>query len=289
MTSQIKNPPIDVLMCVGPRDVGRLFPYSLQSCVNRFECLNNIVIVTPVKNDVLNVLSQNKAWLAEANIVVLDDHDVLSERLLEWPSWCKQQVIKLHADTLCTTPVVACLGADTIIFNRINASHLFSDSAPILYYNRYTHTSKHLAYERCRVEHVARLLRVPPTRSWELGDFIMDFMLFESARLRELREYLGKLYGSEAFFHILPKQCDTIEQKVVFGEWTLYAVFLLDVLNARVPVQNSDNRFIAQVHSENELNNFHFNASAVHFVDKSIDLSRVIKIIEECDRSERTR
>jgi hypothetical protein len=208
--------------------------------------------------------------------MVLDDEEVLPATLLGLPGWCKQQVIRLHADLICGTPLVACLSADTIIFKPLTSKHLFSESVPILFYNRYLHTARHLIYERQRVENVARILKVRPLRSWPLGDFIMDFMLFDSMRLRELREYLTALYGDEAFLRILPKKCDTIEQKAAFGEWTLYAVFLLDVLKAKIPVRNSMNRFIAQVHSAKEFAAFHFDAHVVHFVDKSFELSRIL-------------
>jgi len=56
----------------------------------------------------------------------------------------------------------------------------------------------------------------------------------------------------------------------------LYAVFLLDVLKIKMPVKNSRNRFIAQVHSAKEFAAFHFDAHVVHFVDKSFDVPQIL-------------
>jgi hypothetical protein len=266
---------VDVLVCAGAADVHRLMPFSLKSCIRNFELLKNIVIVTSTKSDVLAEVDRHGLFSGGVQIAVLEDREVLPEAMADWPGWYRQQVIRLHADQICGTPIVACLSADTVLLQPITKENLFSDGTPILYYNRYPHTSKHLAYERRRVENIARILQVEPRRSMPLGDFIMDFKLLESARLRELRAYLAILYGEEPFSQIMPRRCETLEQKAGFGEWTLYSVFLLDVLDATVPIQNSWNRFVAQIHSAREFADFHFDAQIVHFVDKSLDFSRI--------------
>jgi hypothetical protein len=248
---------------------------SLVSCINNFKLLGNIVIVTCAKDEVLYILKKQKLLSGEHRITVFDDCEVLPQKLIDLPGWSKQQYFRLHADKLCSTPIVACLSADTVFFKPVTGELLLHNNAPIIFYNRYEHTSKHLEYERQRVENVARLLKIHPTKSMEFGDFIMDFMLFEAGRLKELRNYLISIYGEDAFLQILPKQSHTLEQKVSFGEWTLYAVFLLDVVKSDVTVRNSGNCFIAQVHSARELENFHFDAHIVHFVDKSLDLSKL--------------
>jgi hypothetical protein len=280
MTAQSERS-VDVLMCVGSRDVDYLMPFSLKACLRNFTLLNNVVIVTCAKPAVLAALVDEGLRPSSRGITVLEDDDVLPERLHGWPGWYKQQVIKLHADRICSTPVVACLGADTILLRPLTRDHLFSGPTPILYYNRYPNTSVHLAYERQRVGNVARILQVEPVRSLSLGDFIMDLMLFETDRLVALRQHLSRLYGEGAFLRVLPKRCDTPEQKVAFGEWTLYAVFLLDVLGARVPIRNSRNRFIAQVHSERDFARFDFGAHVVHFVDKTLDRAKILAAMGE--------
>ena len=278
------EPLIDLVMCVGPRDVNYLMPYSLQSCLTNFELLKNVTIVTSAKAEVQSILKQHQIRSSNVKINILEDQEVLPPALRDWPGWCKQQFIRLHADKICETPIVACLSADTLIFKPLTKRNLFFGPTPILFYNRYPSTLNHLFYERKRVENVASILRVRPTKSWLLGDFIMDFMLFESSHLYKLRRYLEAIYGKEPFLQILPKQCDTEEQRVTFGEWTLYAVFLLDVLNIKVPVQNSMNRFIAQVHSSKDFAGFHFDAHVVHFVAKTFDIDRILTELKRIQR-----
>jgi hypothetical protein len=268
--------PVDVLMCVGSKDVNYLMPYSLKSCISNFTLLNDVVIVTSVKREVLNILDQYKIRTRSGSITVLEDEEVVPASLMDFPPWCRQQFIRLHADKICATPVVACLSADTITYKPLTREHLFTGSTPNLFYNRYPDTSKHLVYERGRVENIARILQVRPENSWLPGDFIMDLTLFESKRLRQLRQYLKTLYGESPFHTILPRDCEDLQQKATFGEWTLYAVFLLDVLKIKMPVRNSRNRFIAQVHSPKEFAAFHFDAHVVHFVDKSFDVAQIL-------------
>lgn len=275
------GPRIDVLMCVGARDVNYLMPYSLQSCLNNFELLNNIYIVTNAKQEVLSALEEHQIRMTTGTITVLDDEEVIPEALHDWPGWCKQQFIRLHADQICKTPIVACLSADTIIFKSIAQNDLFAGTTPLLFYNRGENSDKHYIYECERVRNIASLLRVEPTRSLPLGDFIMDLMLFESAHLKELRGYLESIYGVEPFLKILPREAETFEQKNTFGEWTLYAVFLLDVLKLDMTTRNSMNKFIAQVHSARQFAEFEFDAHVVHFVAKTFDVSRIRAVLEE--------
>ena len=260
---------LDVLICVGPRDVHQLMPYSVRSCIRYFEPLRRIVVVTSVVEDVRAVLKQFGLLSLEVPLLVLDDREVLPSSLYELPGWCRQQMIRLHVDQICAGPAIVSLSADTIICRPVTRAHLFRDEVPILYFNRYSHISSHLNYERQRVRNVARLLDVSPTRSLPLGDFIMDLKVLESHYLQELRRYLAHLHGANPFATIVPRQCDSLAERASFGEWTLYAVFLLDVLGVNVPVRNSRNRFVAQVHSRREFDAFPFDARVVHFVDKS--------------------
>lgn len=280
---------IDVLMCVGEGDVEYLMSDSVRSCLERFTLLNKLVIVTCVKPTVIQVLRREGLSSVGRDIVILEDDEVLPEQLHRYPGWCKQQAIKLHADRICGTPIVACLGADTILLQSVLRQQLFEGISPILYYNRYPHTSVHLAYERRRVANVAQLLQVDPKRSLPLGDFIMDLMLFERGCLRGLRCYLEGLYGQPAFERILPHSCETMNDKALFGEWTLYAVYLLDVLGADVPLRNSRNRFLAQVHTAKDFADFDFGATVVHFVNKGFDRDRIRREITQAASEARLR
>lgn len=269
---------MDVLMCVGRRDVSRLFCASLISCLRNFEPLRRIVIVTDARPAVLEAL--RAAAISDEDrerISVLSDDAVLPAELNALPGWYRQQLIKLHADCICATSFVACLGADTIVCRKVAADKLMSSAAPILYYNRYPDAdSPHLDYERRRVAHVAEMLAVEPRRSLPLSDFIMDLMVFDGLRLTALRERLVALHGQNCFERLVPGKCRTYDERVRFGEWTLYAVFILDVLGLEPEIRNSKNRFVAQVHCQSELDSFAFDADVVHFVDKGFDVSHIL-------------
>jgi len=100
----------------------------------------------------------------------------------------------------------------------------------------------------------------------------MDLMVFEAKLLCCLRRDLRLRYGTRGLAAVLPKTCTTLEDKVRFGEYTLYAVYLLDVLRMPVPSRNSNSHFLAQVHSQTDLANFEFDSKVVHFVDKRFSM-----------------
>jgi len=218
--------------------------------------------------------------LGDARLILHADDEVVPAEVMQLPGWSRQQYVKLHADEICDTSVVCCLGADTLICRRISAGDLWQDERPILYYSLYEGDHNHLRYEQERVRHIAALLDVEPKRSLGLGNFIMDFIPLHRDHLGLLRRHLDEHHGSNALLRLLPRESETLAQRVRFGEWTLHAVFLLDVLEAPVPLRNSANRFVAQIHSERDFESFDFDAAAIHFVPKTIAVNRILARIE---------
>jgi hypothetical protein len=268
-------PRMDVLMCVGEADVDRLMPFALRSCILGVPWLRRIYVVTNVPARVEKQLEQHALRQLGPPVEVRSDFDVLPTSLHARPGWWRQQVIRLHADQICGQQYVACMSADTLVFAPLKPEDLFEAGRAITYYNRYPYPSAHLEYERGRVEKVAKLLRVQPTRSLPLGDFIMDFKVLEAEVLSRLRGHLQSLYGPQPFASIIPATDDP-SLRDSFGEWTAYSVFLLDVLGGDVPTRNSENLVFAQVHSEREWDLFSFDAKVVHFVDKRFPVERVV-------------
>lgn len=271
---------IDVLICLNYLDLNELFLFSLKSCINKFKLLNNIYIVTNNKKLVVEYFKEAK--LSNKNIIILKDEDVLYEMTSKLDGWYKQQIIKLNADKICSTDYVCCLSSDTIILREININHLFRNNKPIIYFNRYRHPSNHLVYERKRVENVAKILKTVPAKSYLLGDFILDFTLFDIKILKSLKEYLFDIYGNDFFVKIIKNDSIIVEYKGIvenkginFGEWTLYAVFVLDVLKLDWPLKNSFCRYFNQIHNTFDLLNNNFNEAIVHFVDKEIDIELI--------------
>jgi hypothetical protein len=270
---------VDVVLSVGSMEIDRLFIESIRSCSLFFPMLQQIFVVTPEKHRAKRVLAAHGSELALIPITVLEDAEVLPANLASLSPWLRQQVIKLHADSLCTTQICACLGADTVFLRQTHRDLWLEGDRPILYYNRYPNSPGHLPYERRRVSNVSRILRIEPALSLQLGDFIMDFMLLRRDVLRELRTYLSGIYGPDSWLKFLPVRCETLEDKCAFGEWTLYAVFLLEILQESVPIRNSNNRIVGQIHTERELAEFHGDSYVVHFVSKEFDLNRIRALI----------
>jgi Family of unknown function (DUF6492) len=266
-------PSIDVIICVAPSDIHYLFEFCLKSCLQNFTPLATIHVVTPTPSEVRAKLEQCN--IPTDRIAVLGDSEVLSRPMMGLPGWLRQQLIKLHADRVCRSRHVCCIGADAVLLRRVTIDDLFEQGSSILYFNRYVLPSNHLHYERRRVEYVSRILQVKPKRSFLLGDFIMELMILDRQHLTGLRDHLARLYGPESFVGIVPAQCDSLLDKVKFGEWTLYAVYILDVMNERVPVRNADCKFMRHIHSNNDLEWFQFDSSVAHFVDKSFDGTRL--------------
>ena len=271
---------LPLLHCVGPADIDRLFSMSLVSATQNLRDLERVVVVTPDPDPVRARLQAMGP--APVPIDVRADHEVLPASLASLPGWSRQQAIKLSADRICDAPRVLCLGADTVLLRSVGPAELLEGGEPVLYYNRYPYPCGHLDYERRRVRHVARLLGVEPHRSLPLGDFILDLMLFDRRHLVALREHLQQRHGPDPLARLLPASPQTLEDKVRFGEWTLVAVFILDVLQASPPIRNAQSRYLAQVHSQRELERFNFDARVVHFVSKQFNLTALRARLKAC-------
>lgn len=264
---------IDVLYCVEKRDINFLFKKSLQLCFCNFTLLNDIYIVT---NDVDGVNALLDTIDIPVEIHVLHEEEILEKRDIS--GWFFQQMIKLEAHKICKTEYICIIGADALILHPVTEEDLFLKGKQIIYYNRYPFTLNHLEYERKRVANVSTILECNPYKSSLLGDFIMELMIFKASYLLELHEYLTKLYGEDPIYKVIKNMsAENVYQKVCFGEWTLYAVFLLDVLKENVSVRNSNSKFVEQIHTTKDLSLHSSEAKIVHCVCKNIE----IKVLED--------
>jgi len=259
----------DLLMCVGPADVDRLFGLALKCALQNLEADGSIKIVSPVPRRVTQAITGID--LGGRDLVVLADEEVLPPCEAGLTGWLRQQLIKLRADQICGSEHVWCLSADTLIVKPVRKLDVSEAGTPVIFYNRYPFTNNHLEYERSRVMAVASLLGVEPHSSYLLGDFIVDLALLECEYLTRLRSWIERRFGRRGLSDVIPGAAETLNEKKAFGEWTLYAVFVLDALEANTPVRNSNSRHAAQVHSRHDLaDDALFEASIIHFVPKEI-------------------
>ncbi len=110
---------------------------------------------------------------------------------------------------------------------------------------------------------VARLLGVEPNHSFVPGDFVCDLFLFDVEVLRALRAHLAERRTlAEVLRGLGPRQGSDNR----FGEWTTYAVFALDVIDAGVRLVPSPPDFFGQIHSRRDLlRKDRFSSRVVHF------------------------
>lgn len=279
-----KERKMDVLICVGNRDVDFLLDTCIRQCVKNFKLLGDIYLVCENVDRVKCCVDQLD--IRKDNIFLIDENDTIPSEYHNAHGWYKQQIIKLYGDTICKTELFCCLGADTILLKEIGYNMLFDNNdVPILYYNRYPKVEdyKHLKYERERVINISKILKTEPVRSYLLGDFIMDFCVFNSEILVKIREYLSHIYGGSGYENFIV-DCTSflsLEDKNKFGEWTIYAMFILDILNLPVTVKNSNYSFFSQIHSSSDLEAFEYKSCIAHFVDKRLDKNIIIsKVID---------
>jgi hypothetical protein len=267
---------IDVLYCVEKRDVNNLFLKSINLCCKNFILLNDIYIVTNDVNGVNQLISGENF---HCKIKIIDERTILKDGQII-TGWYRQQMIKLLSYKICKTKYICCLGADAFILSSVDYNDLFYDEKPILYYNRYDFSPNHLEYERKRIENIAILFDITPKLTYMLGDFIMELMIFEDDNLKELELYVQKKYGSIS--NLLSKLSSTnFHEKAHFGEWSLYAMFLLDIIHKNVLVKNAKSEFMLQIHSRNDIALYKANAKVIHIVNKFFSEQEVDSLLRK--------
>lgn len=261
-------------MCIGPQDFEGLWIESLLSCVKFFPLLAAFYIVTPCKNQFIETLKHLKI---HKKINVLSDEEVLDSHLHKEEGWYKQQLIKLESFKICSSRFVACLSSDTLLLQTLDHKTLFSSQGlPVLFYCQGEQASKHYCYEQCRLENIEKIFQVKLERARSFTNFILDFTIWDTEILKQLKTHLIQLYGPEVFKIIGPGKCDTLAKKTSFGEWTLYAAFVLDIIQAKnIEVKGFNEDYFFQVHSQKDLLRFNYQSKIVHFVDKNIDIQGI--------------
>ena len=274
---------IDTFFCVHRRDIDYLLETSLRAVLRHFKPRGSTTLVT---NDVPALRRAVERWGLDDAVGITDDSDWLSEAEMLLPGWYKQQVIKLRAHEFCTTENFCNIGADTILMQPVLADDVLSNGRPVVYYTRHAPRDVHWLYERVRVHHAARILRVRPRRAAKYVDFINDVFCFNRSDLVDLNSRLTTLYGSDPYHALLKDFHDKPRNEKKFGEWTLYNTFVLDGLNAPVELRNMSEGFLTQVRSQRALDAFDFNTKAAHFVSKDFDVESLTARLAGSPRGE---
>lgn len=268
---------LDTFICVHHRDVGRLLELVLRSYELNFRPKGRLTIIT---NDVeqLRAFCDRTGVAVDATLTA--DADWLSREEMELPGWYRQQLIKLRSYEFCETPNFCNLGADTVLLQPIELNDLISNDFPLLYYStHHLHDILHVRFEKERIRNVGQILQTPTANAEQYVDFINDLFCFNGATLRELNAYLERLYGSAPFVKLLRGSDDSVRNK--FGEWTLYSVYLLDVLKRPVTLRNTKPDFLYQVHGKLAMLTYRYDTKVAHFVSKDFDIDRIEEKISQ--------
>lgn len=275
---------MDVVICASSHDARRgMLSLSLAACLRHLVPAVGVYVVCESRTAVEQALTEDMTDLDGSRIVVLEDRDVLSTKEAARPGWLRQQIIKLHADRVASTDLIACLGADVVIRREITNDVLLENGWPVTYSNRYPFQNPHLDYERERLGHVAALLRADPAKTATYADFVMDLKVFERPVLVALRDHLVGLYGADVWRSALPDGTDSPANRSRFGEWTLYTVFLHDVLALPRPIRTTVNDFVAQLHSMRKAHLLSPDCYAIHFVPKDMEVREVQSVLAALD------
>ena len=272
----------DVLMCAGPADVRGLLRVSLRLLLGQCPWVGHVHVITPEPERARSVV---KGAYGMANVTVHADRDVCGARAVRLPGWFRQQYIKLHADRVCDTNVVVCVGADTLVLDPLDEHELVVRDEPVLRFFRYPEPAPHLNFERFRVRAVAELLRVEPGRSFLPGDFICDVFPFATEHLRALRAHVDAIYGPDGLATLLEGLGVPRPPDGRFGEWTAYAVFVLDAAGCRPPLQLADPQWARQVHVPADLQRADvLQAHVLHLVHKPAGVTAMLNALSAAGR-----
>ena len=126
-----------------------------------------------------------------------------------------------------------------------------------------------------RVYNVARVLGAFPWKSIRLVDFINDFFCFNREVLVSLDRHMASLYGPDMYVRLLAN-LDPARHQTRFGEWTLYSVYLIDVLAARdVATRDARDGYLEQIHSTRDLKACKFDSKVVHLVARGFEWAAI--------------
>jgi len=267
---------LDTFVCVHRRDVDYLLELVLRSYQLNFLPKNRLIFIT---NDLPYLRQFVESLNLGTETIFTSDGDWLSKQELELPGWYRQQIIKLRSPQFCSTENFCNLGADTVLLQPLTYHDFICRREPVLYYTHHWLPNRHYRFERERVRYVARILNVEANRARHYVDFINDLFCFNRDYLWQLNTYLERLYGSEYFYNLLCS-LDPAKDQTKFGEWTLYSVFLLDCLKRDMPLKNTGDGFLYQVHSHRLMHFYRFNTKVVHFVAKDFNIDYIKRQIQ---------
>jgi hypothetical protein len=126
-------------------------------------------------------------------------------------------------------------------------TELVEDGEAVLRWSRHRVPDQHWWYERARVRAAGEILGVRPRSALRHVDFINDFFPFDRRVLQALEEHMTGRLGAEPWAALLGGRGTSLGEQKQFGEWTLYATYVLDVPRRHPPVREASGGYLAQL------------------------------------------
>ena len=271
---------LGAFMCVHARDVEGLFPLALRSLDRHFPAAGSVHVVTNDPDAVRRHLEREPVGLP---VRVSADADWLTPAEAALPGWYRQQVLKLRAHRLVDARFAVNLGADTLLLRDLPVTELVDGDEAVLRWSRHRLPDTHWRYERARVRATGEILGVRPRQALRHVDFINDFFVFDRRVLVTLEDFMTGRYGPEPWAALLGGRGTTPKEQKLFGEWTLYATYVLDVMGRRPPVREASNGYLAQLHSPRAVRGFAWDSAVVHLVPKGLEVGQIRARLDELD------
>ena len=252
----------------------------LISSLDKLDFIDSLYVVTPDPLLVKEKLSRiNHKKILSVHII--SDSELLTKRELGLCGWSKQQIIKLRSYKLCLSTHVLSIGADTVILKDLKFADFYSPDRLVVNYRKHDTADKHYLFEIERCRNICNLLDLSTVQTKKmLRDYIYDVFLFDRSVQKELEEYLQRKFGDDYFTKVFPQAVNGYEDMVKTGEWTLYSIFLMEILKVDYKVQEAS-RLVHQIHTKKELDVYDYSDKAVHFVRKDFDKDLIFSNIKK--------
>ncbi|MDQ0113397.1 DUF6492 family protein [Paenibacillus harenae] len=203
---------IDVLIPAIEKDLGTL-PFVIDAVRKQSaHVIGNIYVVSPLKPSIMELCRKKGCKFVDEKKVLPFTKDAIHYRSAKWDraGWLYQQLLKLCGDRICKEAFFLVIDADTVL---IRPHRFRSGGKTVLYCRNWSQDEYFNSYRR-----------LMKRRATAKVSFVTHYMLFERAKLAEMKRLIEKQHGKKWYQAIL----SSIDRKKQFGfsEYETYGNFL---------------------------------------------------------------
>ncbi|QAY67263.1 DUF6492 family protein [Paenibacillus protaetiae] len=219
---------LDLIIPVIEKDLKTL-PHVVQAAKqNVRHTIGDVIIVAPDKPAIRSLCSRNGyRFVNENSVLPLRKQDIrYSSKHWERSGWMLQQLLKLSGDKLASTKHFLVIDADTVLLRP----HTFIAGGQTTYYTRnWSQPEYYRTYQKL----IGRKAAAPRS-------FVTHYMLFEKAKLRELKRHIEQRHGRIWYKAILASM--NKKRQFAFSEYETYGNFVYSRYPQSVKLKAALNR-----------------------------------------------